>query len=372
MTPMPSVNFQEDFGRAVQEDPNGPSRGGDVALIEFLVNKAELINPEQAQNAQQRANDEGLALDAALVLNGSLAESDLVVALSKECWVPHLKVDKYEIRKKALSTISLEDIQRFGVFPVDKLGSILNLAMINLLDEAAIQHIDNKTGLEVKKVVTSRSEFQACVDKYFGNNAQADDAMDAGESRMFSQDLPAMNIGATQQLANANVAEIAPSNDDAGIVLDEDDFMDIADIEDLLGADDGEVAPALIESVALEPILEEPAFEEPVASNDDDLFHNFTDTAAVAQEPDVFAQPEPVIPAPETEPVISAPSEEMLDLEFSPEPAAASNAEAKRNDVSFLEDLATINETPASAAPIPQIPAPLPEIPAPAADAPQR
>ena len=74
-----------------------------------------------------------------------------MAALTKECWVPHLKVDKYEIRK-ALSTISLEDIQRYGVFPVDKLGSILNLAMINPLDESAIQHIDSKTGLEVKKL----------------------------------------------------------------------------------------------------------------------------------------------------------------------------------------------------------------------------
>jgi len=56
---------------------------------------------------------------------GLITEDQLVNALSQETWVPHLKVDKYEIRKKALDTITKEDAQHFGVFPVDKLGSLL-------------------------------------------------------------------------------------------------------------------------------------------------------------------------------------------------------------------------------------------------------
>ena len=393
---VPDLDFQGDLGGQIMEDANGPSRGGDAALIEFLVNKVELISGEQAQNAQQRANDEGLALDAALVLNGSITESDLVAALTKECWVPHLKVDKYEIRKKALSTISLEDIQRYGVFPVDKLGSILNLAMINPLDESAIQHIDSKTGLEVKKVVTSRSEFQACVDKYFGNNGEATADAGAGESRMFSQDLPAANTGATQQLANANVTEVAPAVDE-GAGLAEDDFMDIADIDDLLG-DGDEVAPALIEPVALEPIGDEPTFAQEEPSSQEDAFHDFTDTAAVAPEPEMIDAPafeEPTFDAPtieEPEPAFAEPvfdepvaekapfaptfdspaepaqpAEEVLDLEFTPEPVV--EAAPSASDTPFMDDLVAA-DTPTAAAPVPaplpEIPAPLPEIPAPA------
>ena len=383
---VPDLDFQGDLGGPMAEDLNGPSRGGDAALIEFLVNKVELISDEQAQNAMQRANDEGLALDAALVLNGSITESDLVAALTKECWVPHLKVDKYEIRKKALSTISLEDIQRFGVFPVDKLGSILNLAMINPLDDSAIQHIDSKTGLEVKIVVTSRSEFQACVDKYFGNNGLADEAVSGSESRMFSQDLPAATTGVTQQLANANVSEIPAANSGVAEGLPEDDFMDIADIDDLLG-DGDEVAPALIEPVALEPLDEEPSLQSSAPAADEDMFHDFTDTAALTPEPEAPALPElsapeePAFAEPvfeetanaepvfeEAAPAAPEPAEEVLDLEFTPETAPAGAPEPATNDSSFLEDLAAPEPTPAPAAPtpLPEIPAPLPEIPVPA------
>ena len=73
---------------------------------------------------------------------------------------------------------------------------------------------------------------------------------------MFSQDLPAANTGVTQQLANANITEVAPVAD-SGTGLGDEDFMDIADIDDLLG-DGDEVAPALIEPVALEPLDEDP------------------------------------------------------------------------------------------------------------------
>ena len=329
---VPDLDFQGDLGGAA--DSSGPSRTGDAALIEFLVDKVELITKEQAQNAQQLAYDEGLPIDAALVQNGSIGEDALVAALTKECWVPHLKVDKYEIRKKALSTISVEDARRFGVFPVDKLGSILNLAMVNPLDEEAISHIESKTGLEVKKVVASRSEFQACVDKYFGGgvaSAQSDSSTDG--SRMFSQDLPASTNSATQQLEQAHVSPAAAPEPAMAM----DDFMDIADIDDLLG-DGDEVTPALIEPVALEPLENEPSFVQDSGPSSEDIFHDLTDTSAVEPEPQAAA-------------------EEVLDLEFQPEPSAPEPAATSSSD-DFFNDLGDLEPLPAaSTAPAPS-PAP--------------
>ena len=53
------LDFQGNLGGPVMEDANGPSRGGDAALIEFLVTKAELISDDQAQAAQQRQTTKG-------------------------------------------------------------------------------------------------------------------------------------------------------------------------------------------------------------------------------------------------------------------------------------------------------------------------
>ncbi|TVR42503.1 MAG: hypothetical protein EA402_11595 [Planctomycetota bacterium] len=355
---VPDLDFQGDLNAATSAD--GPSRTGDAALLEFLIDKAQLISPEQAQGAQQLAYDQGLALDAALVRQGVITEEAMVSALTKECWVPHLKVDKYEIRKKALSTISVDDARRFGVLPVDKLGSILNLAMVNPLDEEAIRHLESKTGLEIKKVVASRSEIEGGIAKYFGGEGAAASIPDSDGSRMFSQDLPAAQGSATQQLAKASPPAArppAPAPAAASEPAAMDDFMDIADIDDLLG-DGDEVAPALIEPVALEPIdapepMLEPAAEwEPTSAgpSSEDIFQDLTDTS-------------PIEPEPKLEPA-KAEVEEVLDLEFQPEPAAL--APEPQSSDGIFDDLADLE--PVAPAKAPSAPAPAPA-PAPAASA---
>ena len=247
---VPDLDFQGSLG-GEPDLSGGPCRSGDAVLLEFLVGKAELVTQEQAQSAQLLAQDEGLPLDAALVRQEAITEDALVHALAGESWVPYLKVDKYEIRKKALNTISAEEARHFGVLPVDKLGSVLNLAMVNPLDQETIREIEAKTGLEVNRVVATRSEIERCISKYFGGEAGAPAAPAHEESRRFEQDTDLHDATATQAVAPpAPAAATAPAAEES---LASDDFLDIADIDDLLGSGD-EVAPSLVEPVALEPI----------------------------------------------------------------------------------------------------------------------
>jgi len=266
--------------------PGQPSRSGDAPLLEFLRDKAQLITAEQGASAVQKAKDEGLALDVALTRNGSITETDLVNALTQECWIPHLKVDKYDIRQKALKTLSLEDAQSLSVLPVDKLGSILNLAMVNPLDEQAVQIIEQRTGLDVKKVVATRSEIDSAIHRYYGGEAPA---TPAENSRTFEQDLETEDVdqmitsleggnGGDSQGSDVEVAEI------------HDDF--VTDIDDLLGGE--EVKPTTLSSDDLQA-------PEPAAGGDlpatEDLFEEpapATEAPAPAPEPPAPTEPEPV------------------------------------------------------------------------------
>jgi hypothetical protein len=176
---------QLEMGGGLAAASVGPSRTGDKPLLDLVVGKLSLVTGDQAQRAQALANDEGLALDAALVRSGALTEEQLVNAMAGECWVPQLRVDKYPIRKKALGTISADEARRFCVLPVDKLGSILNLAMVNPLDQEAIRIIESKTGLDVKKVVATRSEIEQAIARYYDQEAE----IPAGDaSRSFAQE----------------------------------------------------------------------------------------------------------------------------------------------------------------------------------------
>jgi hypothetical protein len=204
---------------------------------------------------------------------GFITEEQMVNALTQECWVPHLKVDKYEIRKKALDTIAREDATHFGVFPVDKLGSLLTLAMVNPLDAETIRVLESKTGLDIKKVVATRSEITQGIEKYYSGQVQAKDT-----SIAFTQDVEPKSV--TQMMSKVGPSSppppAPPSRPMPAVNINvphppmpsaDNIVPEIQDIDDLLSSDEA-IAPAIIEPISLkaeaEVIPVEPLMMEPM------------------------------------------------------------------------------------------------------------
>lgn len=241
--------FSGDLGNA----RSGPTRTGDQVLLDFLTGKSGLLDGDKASSVQAKAEQDGCAIDEAAVRLGILTEEQLVNALSQETWVPHLKVDKYEIRKKALDTVTREDALHFGVFPVDKLGSLLTLAMVNPLDVETIRVLEQKTGLDIKKVVATRGEISQAIDRYYGGKVAASEG-----SRSFSQEVSDTPRSSTQMLVGTEAVSIPPKAEPEVDALAKpasihpDFSADIQDIDDLLGAEDA-IAPAIIEPVSIKP-----------------------------------------------------------------------------------------------------------------------
>jgi hypothetical protein len=248
----------------------GPCRTGDNALLDFLRNKANLLDDGQVGQVKGKSENDSQPIDVAAVELGFITEEQMVNALTQECWVPHLKVDKYEIRKKALDTIAREDATHFGVFPVDKLGSLLTLAMVNPLDAETIRVLESKTGLDIKKVVATRSEITQGIEKYYSGKVQAKDTSIAftqdvepkSVTQMMSRVAPQPPAPPSRPMPVVNVAAAHPPMPSADNIVPE-----IQDIDDLLSSDEA-IAPAIIEPISLkaeaEAIPVEPLMMEPI------------------------------------------------------------------------------------------------------------
>ena len=238
--------FSGGLGSSGRRD--GPCRSGDSALFDFLRNKAKLLGDDQIAHVRDKSNNDSQPIDVAAVELGYITEEQMVNALTQECWVPHLKVDKYEIRKKALDTIAREDATHFGVFPVDKLGSLLTLAMVNPLDAETIRVLESKTGLDIKKVVATRSEIAQGIEKYYSGKVQAKNS-----SLAFTQDVEPKSV--TQMMSKVGpLAPPAPPSRPMPVVninVTADNIVpEIQDIDDLLSSDEA-IAPAIIEPISL-------------------------------------------------------------------------------------------------------------------------
>lgn len=253
------------FGGSLVDQRRGVCRTGDPAMLDFLTKESgsrpPLLNAEQAAQVKVSADQQEIAVDMAAVRLGFISEDQLVNALTQECWVPHLKVDKYEIRKKALDTVDKDDAIYYGVFPVDKLGSLLTLAMANPLDAATIDALAAKTGLDIKKVVATRAEIGQGIDKYYGGKVQAKDT-----SISFTQDIEPKSV--TAMMAKVGTTSgphgvvpstpiPAPVSASAPVItrttsqrIEADITPEIQDIDDLLAGDET-IAPAIIEPISL-------------------------------------------------------------------------------------------------------------------------
>jgi len=329
----------------------GPCRTGDDALLEFLQSKASLIDEGQATAVRGKADQDSLPIDVAAVQLGFITEDQMVNALTQECWVPHLKVDKYEIRKKALDTIAREDAMHYGVFPVDKLGSLLTLAMVNPLDAETIRVLEAKTSLDIKKVVATRSEITQGIEKYYSGQVQVNET-----SRSFTQDIEPKSV--TQMMSKV-AAPPSPSQGSPSRPLPavmhqappapaDNIVSEIQDIDDLLSSDEA-IAPAIIEpislkadaeiipleaispapqfseAVELKPIVEAPmVVSSPLAAQPGDLSFEDALPAAELAEP-VLTRKVPPAAAPAKQPV-PAPEFELGDAPISapPKPAPVS------------------------------------------------
>lgn len=284
------VSKPPEFAGDLSKSParkSGLCRTGDNALADFLVNKSKLLNEEQLGQVKAKAEQEAMALDAAAATLGFITEDQMVNALTQECWVPHLKVDKYEIRKKALDTITREDATFYGVFPVDKLGSLLTMAMVNPLDVETIRVLEAKTSLDIKKVVATRTEITQGIEKYYGGLVQAKET-----SISFTQDTEPKSV--TQMLSRVRPQAPAappPSRPLATAHTVPDNIIpEIQDIDDLLSSDEI-IAPAIIEPIAIKPEVETPA--EPVATPVEPEVHQIPSMAAPeVVAPEVVAAPE--------------------------------------------------------------------------------
>ncbi len=339
---------------------SGVCRTGDTALSEFLISKAKLLDQNQVAQARAKAEAESLPLDQAAVAAGLLTEEQLVNALTQECWVPHLKVDKYEIRKKALDTIAREDAEHYGVFPVDKLGSLLTMAMVNPLDAETIRVLEAKTGLDIKKVVATRSEINQGIAKYYGGLVAAKEG-----SINITQDVEPKSV--TQMLANVSVND--RSSTPMPRPAEPNISAEIQDIDDLLASDE-RIAPSIIEPVSLsmseiEPIGEEssvdmpmvtPTQGNPVLSPSFSLDDGLPEPVAAAP-----AAPAPVAPefefddAPVVAPVVKSAALAPIAPEFEMDAPAIKPAASVKPVAPVVPPKAPAPARPAPAAPAPVV-----------------
>lgn len=147
-------------------------RLGDVLLEQELITDAQL---RECINVQRQS---GSNLASILVEKGYLDEEDLVVTLSEQLGIPHIRVAHYNIPQEVLDEVPETLARQYQMLPVSVTGDVLTLAMSDPLNIMALDDLRMLTSYEIEPVVAVQSELIETIEKHYGVGKQTAELYD--------------------------------------------------------------------------------------------------------------------------------------------------------------------------------------------------
>ena len=136
-------------------------------LIGEILVKRRLITLQQLNEALEVQKKETGFLGEILLKLGYLEERDIVVALVVQCSLPYIAVNKYEIDPKVLELVPEKVAKEFHAVPLDRVGDVLSMVMVNPLSEELKAQLEKITGCKIATFIATRSEINEAIARWY-------------------------------------------------------------------------------------------------------------------------------------------------------------------------------------------------------------
>ncbi|WP_305041397.1 response regulator [Geoalkalibacter sp.] len=134
---------------------------------EILI-EAGLLNEEQLRQALEKQKGTRQRLGRVLEELGVVTEKDIAVTLARQFEFKTVSgLARFSYSQEALDLVSGSQALEKLIFPLKKQERTLFLAMVNPLDMETIDGLTFRNGLKIVPCVTTPSEIQAAVDKFY-------------------------------------------------------------------------------------------------------------------------------------------------------------------------------------------------------------
>lgn len=136
-----------------------------------LLMEERLITPEQLKAAIAIQHAKGGFLGQVLVQEGFVTQNQVASCLVKQCKIPHLSLLDYEISPAVMSLVPQGICEKYRLLPIDKLGRILTLAMVDPLDLDALEEVRQICPeLRIKPILCNWEHFQTVYQRAYGTD----------------------------------------------------------------------------------------------------------------------------------------------------------------------------------------------------------
>ncbi|HOX55097.1 MAG: GspE/PulE family protein [Candidatus Omnitrophica bacterium] len=135
-------------------------------IIEILINSRNLTK-DQVDEAIRIQKEKNIGLDKVLVQKGWVTEKELLILLAKELNIPPIDLSRYKIDPQILTMVPERIARQYHLIPISQIGRTLTLATADPLNIFALDDIKNITGYEVDIVMSTDSDIENAIKKYY-------------------------------------------------------------------------------------------------------------------------------------------------------------------------------------------------------------
>jgi len=191
-------------------------------LGEILV-EDERITEAQLLKGLKKHQEEGGFLGQTLIDLGFITQDVLTLVLIKQCKIPHINLLDYNIQADVAKIIPEQLCRKYTVVPIDKMGKILTVAMVDPLD-GNVLHALNEVfpDLRIKPILCDWDQYQHAINKVFGSDGDPNHSpleLDLGMAGLpkkkaitrKTEAAPAEEID--EEIPEATIVEPKPSDD---------------------------------------------------------------------------------------------------------------------------------------------------------------
>jgi type IV pilus assembly protein PilB len=147
-----------------------------VKLGEMLIS-AGLITEDQLTTALSEQKRMGGRLGTNLVRLGYLSEEEVLKFLEKQHGVPAMHLGGSKMNKALLELIPSEVAAKYACIPLERVGKVLTVAMVNPSDVFAIEDLRFTTGFDIKPVVATEAAIKKAIDQHYEAQGMLDEVM---------------------------------------------------------------------------------------------------------------------------------------------------------------------------------------------------
>lgn len=161
--------FSTDEARENAASPTGPDNRR--LLGEMLVSEG-IVTQKQFDEALRKKEKDGGFVGQILVELGHIKQNELISFLVKQCKIPHISLADYQISNELLSLVPEEVCLKHGLLPIDKLGKILTVAMVDPLDAEALEAVRKACpDLRIKPILCDWNHFSPACQRLFDRSS---------------------------------------------------------------------------------------------------------------------------------------------------------------------------------------------------------